>query len=153
MKQVWFAMMLASAMASPAGVEGFAHWRSSELDTYGARLAPKMNLQKLALETLADYGNHSVLVAHREGSGEAELHEEFNDISMVRSGSGTLVVGGRIVNGRTTAPGEIRGPSIEGGEKRKLSPGDIVHVPPRTPHQVLLEPGQKLTYVVIKIRR
>jgi len=93
------------------------------------------------------------MVAHREGSGEAELHEEFNDISVVQSGSGTLVVGGTIVNGRTTAPGEIRGPSIQGGEKRKLGPGDIVHVPPRTPHQVLLDPGQKLTYVVIKIRR
>jgi mannose-6-phosphate isomerase-like protein (cupin superfamily) len=153
MRQVWFAMMLASAIASPAGVEGFAHWPSSELKAAGSRLATKLNPQKLALETLADYGNHSVMVAHREGSGEAELHEDFNDISVVQSGSGMLVVGGRIVNGRTTGPGEIRGPSIEGGEKRQLAPGDIVHVPPRTPHQVLLEPGQKLTYVVIKIRR
>lgn len=153
MKQMCFAIILAGAVARPAGVEGFAYWPSSELKAYAARLAPKLNPQKLALETLADYGNHSLLVAHREGSGEAELHEDFNDISIVLSGSGTLVVGGKIVNPRTTGPGEVRGSSIEGGEKRRLGPGDMAHVPPRTPHQVLLKAGEKLTYVVVKVRR
>jgi ribosomal protein L16 Arg81 hydroxylase len=28
----------------------------------------------------------------------------------------------------------VRGPSIDGGVRQKLWPGDIVHVPPKTPH-------------------
>lgn len=35
---------------------------------------------------------------------------------------------------KTTAVGEVRGPSIDGGVRQKLWPGDIVHVPPKTPH-------------------
>ena len=46
---------------------------------------------------------------------------------MVRRGSGTVVIGG----GKTTAPGEIRGESIEGGELHELKEGSTVHVPPQ----------------------
>jgi quercetin dioxygenase-like cupin family protein len=53
---------------------------------------------------------------------------------------------------KTTALGEVRGPSIDGGVRQKLSPGDIVHVPPKTPHQVLLEPGTQMTYFVLKVK-
>jgi mannose-6-phosphate isomerase-like protein (cupin superfamily) len=62
-----------------------------------------------------------------------------------------IVIGGKIVNGKTTATNEIRGTSIEGGEKRTLKAGDIVHVPVKTPHQVLLDAGQTLDYVVLKV--
>ena len=60
-------------------------------------------------------------------------------------------IGGKIVNGQTTAPDEIRGTSIEGGEKQTLRAGDIVHVPAKTPHQVLLDRGQLVDYLVLKV--
>lgn len=65
---------------------------------------------------------------------------------MVRRGSGTVVIGG----GKTTAPGEIRGESIEGGELHELKEGSILHVPPQTAHQVILKAGQTIDYLAIK---
>jgi mannose-6-phosphate isomerase-like protein (cupin superfamily) len=130
---------------------GFSHWTGKALKEYGKTLASKMNAQKVATENLANYGNHSVMVAYREGSGEAELHENQSDVFIVQSGQAILMVGGTVVGGRTTAPGEIRGASIAGGEKKQLAAGDIVHIPARVPHQVLLEGGGQFTYVVVKV--
>lgn len=133
------------------GPEGIAHWTSAQLKGYEKKLAQKLNEQKAALEELGTFGNHSFLIAHREGSGQAEWHEKQADVFFVQTGEATLVVGGKVENGKTTAPGEIRGASIQGGERKKLGPGDIVHIPAKTAHQVLLDGGKQLTYAVVKI--
>jgi mannose-6-phosphate isomerase-like protein (cupin superfamily) len=135
--------------AEPAG---YKYWSAAELKGFSKKLAPKIDAQKFASERLTDYGNHYTMVAHREGSGLAEFHESEADLFVVSSGTATLVVGGKISNGKTTAPGEIRGPSIDGGAKQKVSAGDVVHIPTKTPHQLLLEPGTQFTYFVLKVK-
>jgi mannose-6-phosphate isomerase-like protein (cupin superfamily) len=130
---------------------GSVIWPAAELKAFGKKLAPKMNEKKLALEHLGTFGNHSTLVAHRQADGEAELHETQADFFVVQSGSATLVLGGEVVDGRTTAPGEIRGASIKDGQKHTIGAGDIVHIPAKTPHQVLVPAGQEFTYFVIKV--
>ncbi len=145
-------VLLMAAAALPAGLpEGVAHWNSTELRGFAQTLGPKMNAQKIATQSLGSYGNHSFLVAHREGNGEAELHETQNDVMVVESGEATLVVGGTVVDPRTTAPHEVRGPSIRGGDKLALAAGDVVHIPIKTAHQMLLESGKQITYFVVKI--
>jgi mannose-6-phosphate isomerase-like protein (cupin superfamily) len=134
--------------AEPAG---FVVWPGAELKGYGRKLAPKMNAGKVASERLASFGNHLAMIAHREADGEAEVHEGQADVFVVQTGEATLVVGGEVVGGKTTAPGEIRAPSIKGGEQRKLAVGDIVHIPARIPHQLLVPPGKEFTYFVIKV--
>jgi mannose-6-phosphate isomerase-like protein (cupin superfamily) len=129
----------------------FHYWSSNEVKGYGQRLSPKMNAQKVASETLANFGNHQFVVAHREASGQAEIHEHQADLFIVQSGEATLILGGEVVGGTTTAPNEIRGSSIKGGEKRALKAGDIVHIGTKVPHQLLLEPGKKFTYAVLKV--
>jgi mannose-6-phosphate isomerase-like protein (cupin superfamily) len=79
------------------------------------------------------------------------LHENQADLIVVQSGHATIIVGGKILEGKTTAPNEIRGTSIEGGERQSLKAGDVLHVAPKTPHQVLLDPGQTLDYIVLKV--
>lgn len=150
MKQI-VAVLFFSAVA--AGSPDFAHWPASEIKAYAQKLSPKLDAQKSAGEQLGDYGNHSLIVVHREGSGDAELHENLTDIFIVQNGEATLVVGGKIAGGKPTGPGEIRGPSIEGGEKKKLGPGDVVHIPANTPHQVLLDAGKKFTYLIVKVTK
>ena len=151
MKTFAIALVVAAA-ALPAGLpEGVGHWTGSELRGFEKSLAPKINAQKVATQPLAGYGNHSFLMAHREGSGEAELHETQNDVMVVESGEATLVVGGTVVNPKTTAPHEIRGSSIRGGEKVRLAAGDVVHIPVKTAHQMLVENGKQITYFVVKI--
>jgi mannose-6-phosphate isomerase-like protein (cupin superfamily) len=151
MRTFGVALLMAGA-ALPAGLpEGFGHWTGGQLQGFEQKLGPKINAQKIAMQPLAGYGNHSFLIAHREGSGEAELHETQNDVMVVESGEATLVVGGTVVDPRTTAPHEIRGPSIRGGEKVELAAGDVVHIPIRTPHQMLVGSGKQITYFVVKI--
>jgi len=141
----------AAALPAGSGPAGFELWKSSELQAFEQKLSPKMNAQKVATQALASYGDESFLMAHREGSGEAELHETKNDVMVIESGEATLVVGGTIVNPKTTAPHEIRGPSIKGGAKKSLAAGDVVHIPVKVPHQMLLESGKQITYFVVKI--
>ncbi len=147
------AVFLAFAgLAMPAGEpSGFHFWSAAELKNHAKALAPKINAQKVASETLAAFGNYSFMLAHREGDGEAEYHELQADVFVVQSGEATLVVGGKIDKGRTSAPNEIRGPSIVGGTEKKLAAGDVVTIPAKTPHQLKMPPGKEFTYFVVKI--
>ena len=126
-------------------------WKSSELGDRGKALAKKMDAQKVASEVVATDGNRTFMVAHREGSGLAEVHDKQADIMFISSGEITMVYGGTIVGGKTTAPGEIRGASITGGTEVKLGAGDILHIPAKVAHQMKLDAGKQVTYFVAKI--
>ena len=146
------AVLLFAAMALPAGdPPGFHLWTSKELNSYAKTLAPKMSAQKVASETIASHGNYLFMVAHREGPGEAEYHEKQADVFVVESGEGSLIYGGSLVNGKTTAPNEMRAPSIKGGQEKKFGPGDVVTIPVRVPHQMIVPKGGEVTYFVVKI--
>ncbi len=143
--------MGAAAALWAAAPAGFEMWKGTDLRAMDKTLAPRINAQKLAMQQLGNFGNHSLMVAHRQADGEAELHETQADIFIVQSGGGTLVAGGKVVNGKTTAPGEVRGTAIEGGEKRPLAPGDVAHIPAKMPHQVLVAKGSQITYAIVKV--
>jgi quercetin dioxygenase-like cupin family protein len=57
-----------------------------------------------------------------------------------------------MVNGKPTAPGEVRGESIQDGKDTKLKKCDIVHIPANIPHQLLLANGDTFQYFVIKVQ-
>src|SRR5687768_18411795 len=78
-------------------------------------------------------------------------HDTQAVIFVVQSGAATLVLGGNVVDGKTTAPGETRAPSIKGGKKHSISAGDVVHIPAKVPHQLLVPTGKEFTYFVIKV--
>ena len=151
MKTLAIALLMAAAASSASEPAGFNLWKSTDLANVERKLTSEMGAQKIAMQVLASYGNHSCMIAHRNADGEAELHETQNDVFFVHSGEGTLVIGGKVVKPHTTAPHEVRGPSIEGGERRTLTPGDIVHIPVKIPHQMLVAPGHQITYFVVKI--
>jgi len=150
-KRVLAAALVSAVPLMAAEPAGFVVWPGAELKDYGRKLAPKMNAGKVASEQLAHFGNHLAMIAHREGDGEAEVHDKQADVFVVQAGEATLVVGGEMEGGRTTAPGELRGPSIKGGDRRKITAGDVVHIPARIPHQLLMPSGQKFTYFVVKV--
>jgi mannose-6-phosphate isomerase-like protein (cupin superfamily) len=106
----------------------------------------------LAGETLQKYGNHLTMLSFRNKTGSAELHEHYADFFFVVNGKAKLVTGGTILNPKTTGEGEIRGTSIQSGTQQELSQGDIVHIPAKVPHQLLLSSGDTFTYFVIKVQ-
>jgi mannose-6-phosphate isomerase-like protein (cupin superfamily) len=131
-----------------AGPSGVDVWKAADMKAKEKELAGKMGDKKVASETLANYGTHLTMLAHREGDGEVEVHDKMADVFYIVSGEATLIVGGTVVGAHTTAPGETRGTSITGGEKKMLAAGDAVHIPAKVPHQMLV--GKKVTYFVVK---
>jgi len=136
------------AQAPPSGVHV---WKHADILAKGKALGQKLDAQKVATEPLGTEGNRTFQVSHREGSGLAEWHEKQADLIMISAGEITMVVGGTIVDGKTTAPGEMRGSSIQGGTDLKLGPGDVLHIPTKTPHQMKLAAGAQVTYFVTKV--
>src|SRR5215467_11395850 len=145
-------LLLTAAFALPAGdPPGLYIWKNAELKGFSKSLAPKINDKKVATQDIAKFGNYRFMVAHREGPGEAEYHAVDADIFVVQSGSATLIYGGELVDGKTTAPNEMRAASIKGGTEKPLATGDIVTIPAKLPHQVKLAPGKEFTYFVVKV--
>ena len=56
-----------------------------------------------------------------------------------------------MVGGKTTAPDEILGSNVQGGETRTLTNGDVIIVPKGTPHWFKEVSGPVL-YDVVKVQ-
>ena len=72
--------------------------------------------------------------AHRDKPGQVEVHEKTTDILFVVDGEALYVTGGKMIGGKQTRPGEWLGDNIEGGVEHRLKKGDVIIVPPNTPH-------------------
>lgn len=95
--------------------------------------------------------NYMVHASHRDRAGLVEIHEFDTDIVYVLKGSATLITGGKPVAAKTIAPHEFRAPDVEGGERRKLVPGDVVIIPNGVPHWFKEVEGP-FDYYVVKVR-
>jgi mannose-6-phosphate isomerase-like protein (cupin superfamily) len=137
--------------AQGGGASGVHVWKASDIHERGVTLAKKLDAHKVASETIASEGNRSFMVSHREGSGQAEVHDTQADIMVISEGEVTMVYGGTVVEGKTTAPGETRGASIQGGTEVRLGVGDVLHIPAKVPHQMKLAAGKQVTYFVVKV--
>jgi mannose-6-phosphate isomerase-like protein (cupin superfamily) len=144
--------VLAAGFALPAGdPPGFYIWSSAELKGFSKSLAPKAKATHVASQVLSNFGNYTFMVAHRDGAGEAEYHATQADVFFVHSGEGTLTYGGSLVDGKTTAPNEMRAPSISGGMEKKIAAGDVVTIPAKVAHQLKVDAGKEITYFVVKV--
>lgn len=113
---------------------------------------------------VADIGKYNVAVGilHRSGKAKqgAIAHSQVTEIYYVINGAGTFVTGGAITNANA-APADgatvkvLVGPSttgsgIEGGQRRRIGPGDVVIVPPGVAHWFsAIE--QDLDYLVFRV--
>jgi mannose-6-phosphate isomerase-like protein (cupin superfamily) len=128
-------------------------WTAADLKASSDRLASEAEAKSIAGKTLGAWGSHNASLWRRAKSGEAELHKTKTDLLVIEEGSATLITGGTIPDAHPTAAGEIRGSSIRGGESRKIGPGDIIRIPPNTPHRFVLEKGQSVAYFALKLVR
>jgi mannose-6-phosphate isomerase-like protein (cupin superfamily) len=143
------AFILLSAGFISAATPGVDIYSAKQIEGIGQKLAQKKT--QFASEELTRYGNHYTMVAFREATGSSEVHEHEADFFVVQTGEATLVTGGKLVDPKTAKAGELRGSSIEGGERHRVAAGDIVHIPAGIPHQLLVENGKPFTYFVVKV--
>jgi mannose-6-phosphate isomerase-like protein (cupin superfamily) len=147
-------ILLASAFTAALAVtvfaadpDGFAMFKAADIKSRLA--AAKLDDHKAGLDRAGTWGNHGLLLVRREGDGEAEVHKTQVDVITVISGEGTLLVGGTVVGGHDSAPNEIRGKSLTGGERHPMAPGDVFHIPAMVPHQMLVP--KSLLIEVVKV--
>jgi mannose-6-phosphate isomerase-like protein (cupin superfamily) len=129
---------------------------STDVDVYSAQDLHAIS-QKLAArnsnfasQPLEKYGNHYTMVAFREQTGSAEVHETEADVFVVIDGTAGLITGGKLVNAHTDKAGELRGTSIEGGKRQTVEKGSIIHISAGVPHQLIVDNGP-FTYFVVKV--
>ena len=134
--------------------DGFQQWTPASLKDLAQTLKTEADASShhMAVRQLADFPQDTFILARRQADGVVEWHENQADIFFVQSGSATLLVGGAMVGGEVTEPHEKRNGTIQGGIKRKLSPGDVVRIPAQVPHQILLDGSRELTYFVVKVK-
>jgi mannose-6-phosphate isomerase-like protein (cupin superfamily) len=132
---LWGAALM-SAAGSSSSVTFVGHEKVAEALAKGGNLVTAPNL--------------IVLGAHRNGRGSVEVHEKETDVIYVVDGSATFVTGGTMIGGKTTAPGQLRGTDIQGGQSHHLTKGDVIVVPAGIPHW-FKEVPQQISYYVVKV--
>ena len=141
--------LVAAALAMAAGAD-VDLYSPQELNALQQKLSQKRT--QFASDPLKKYGaTHYTMLAYREATGSSELHEKEADVFFVVDGSASILTGGKLVNAHTEKPGELRGTSIEGGQRQALTKGAVIHIPAGTPHQLLIEKGKPFTYFVVKV--
>jgi mannose-6-phosphate isomerase-like protein (cupin superfamily) len=99
---------------------------------------------------MLETGEYKINAGRRDGAGPVEVHLRDSDIFYILEGSATFITGGTVQEGKTTAPNEIRGTSISGGETHKVSKGDVVVIPHGVPHWFKEISQAPLLYFVVK---
>lgn len=148
MRTAAFVLLMCVATIDAADPTTPVFWSADALRQAEARAkaAVDPNLHR-GVDRLLD----SATVIYRDGPSEAEAHTDRADFISVREGRGTIVVGGSIVEGRTTTPGEIRGKAIEGGQRYDIAAGDALFIPVNVAHQFFVEPGGHFVVMIVKV--
>jgi mannose-6-phosphate isomerase-like protein (cupin superfamily) len=79
-----------------------------------------------------------------------EIHAKEADLFYVIEGRATQVLGGKVLEGKETGPGQIRGSKIDGGQTYQLGKGDVMWVPAGLPHW-FPEIPEPLSYLLVKV--
>lgn len=99
----------------------------------------------------ADYRPHSMSIVLRRGYTQPEIHQLKWDLYVILEGSGTILVGGERTGWLEGRPPEEQHPELDGAQAFHVTEGDIVHVPARVWHQVVLDEGQEMMYALINV--
>jgi len=143
--------VLASSQAGSTGNSAKAADLAADTVKYFSSAEVHAAFEKGSPLISKDGRTYSVSAGRRDKPGQSELHEKDTDVFYILQGAATFVTGGKMVEPKTTAPGEVRGSGIEGGEVRTLSKDDVIIIPAGTPHWFKDVQGTFL-YFVVKVQ-
>jgi mannose-6-phosphate isomerase-like protein (cupin superfamily) len=155
-------VVVLAAAASAAMIVGVAAQRSGAPPaTYKSGADIAAALAKIGAASSAATGADvsiapGVSVRRRSSGGEPQyaiIHPLSIEIYQITDGSGTLVTGGSLSPppAKPDGPDLVRSKSVEGGEARKVGKGDVVVMPPGTPHWFSQIDGS-VTYLEARIQ-
>src|SRR5687767_4802532 len=94
MKLITVVALFGALMMQGSAGGGVHVWKSTEIRSKGDALAKKLDANKVATEPLGSDGKSNFMIAHREASGQAEIHDTETDILVFVEGQVTIVHGG-----------------------------------------------------------
>jgi mannose-6-phosphate isomerase-like protein (cupin superfamily) len=90
--------------------------------------------QAIVTERILQLAPYGANLEYRASVGAAAVHEKEAEVFYVIDGAATLITGGKLVNEKTSTPGNLTGTAIEGGKSQAVAKGDFVIVPENTAH-------------------
>jgi mannose-6-phosphate isomerase-like protein (cupin superfamily) len=156
----WCSGRASLLFAQPPANDALATFVSTaEIDAALRQMPPNATTYDKPIKTV-DTGAYKVtiVVLRRVPSNtpdSALLHDRVTEVYQILTGAGMFETGGKLVNGKPVdLTSEAAGPSIrgtiEGGENRRMGPGDVVVIPPNVPHRFGKLEGT-ITYLVTRI--
>jgi mannose-6-phosphate isomerase-like protein (cupin superfamily) len=128
--------------------------------------ADRVSDQAIRVVSVNGEYNVSIGVVHRAKTSGKDApsgieHSQITEVYHVIEGQGTLVTGGALDNPKEVPSNSpvvtvLNGPStggtaIQGGVSRKLGPGDVVIIPPNTPHWFSEITTDQIVYLVVRV--
>ena len=171
---LWLALFAASAVGGLSAIAAQNMPRGVATDVSNAEIdaavqktatAPVSDQQLRVVSIDGEY-NVGVGVVHRARTAGRDIgggieHSQITEIYHIISGTGTLVTGGAIDNPKDTPANSpvvttLNGPSsgggrVAGGTSRNLGPGDVVIIPPNTPHWWTEITTDQIVYLVVRM--
>ena len=103
-------------------------------------------------------GGHNLgvaMVQRTNADQNALIHDKIDEIYYVLEGGGTLITGGSLINAKQTTSSPTIGPgwsgsSIQGGQSRRVTTGDVVFIPAGVPHMYSQLDGP-IRYLVYRV--
>lgn len=148
------AVALAFACSTPAAVAAPVRAAPGAVVLTNAEIAAALAAYRPGGRTahaIAPAGAFRYWAVVRTRPGSVELHRDWVDVTMIRSGHGILRTGTRVSGDAETGPGEWRGGRILYPHTREIAAGDILVIPAGTPHQFVPRGTAPLTYVTVKV--
>ncbi len=153
------------AQSAPAPSDAAIDIPNSEIQRISKQNAgAPVSDQQIRVISVNNEYNVGVGVVHRAKTEKQSVggseHSQITEVYHVISGNGTLVTGGTIENAKdrpadNEAVRLLTGPSMEGsrivgGVSRKIGPGDVIVIPPNTPHTFTEITSPEIVYLVVR---
>jgi mannose-6-phosphate isomerase-like protein (cupin superfamily) len=135
----------------------------ADLQAAVQKMAGAVGDVQLRVVAIDNQPNVGVGIVRRTKPGGANSieHSQITEIYHITEGSATLVTGGTMENPREAAPDSqvvklLNGPSTTGGKiadgvSRKVGAGDVVIIPPNTPHWFSEIGSDQIVYLVVRV--
>lgn len=157
---IWCSGFPSLLLAKPAdNAAAAAYVTTAEIDAALRQMAPASTTFDKPIKSV-DTGAYKVtIVILRRIPGKnpdsSLLHDRVTEVYQILTGAGMFETGGTLVDGKPVdLTPEAAGPSIrgtiQGGESRRMGPGDVVVIPPGVPHRFSSLEGT-ITYMVTRI--
>lgn len=119
-------LLAAMVCAAPAFAQDVNFASSADVQAVIAR-ARAMPPQAVISLPVVSAGPQKVQLDYRTGMGVASAHKGQDELIWVVEGSGTVLLGGTVVNDM----------KLDGATPRHMAKGDVLMIPMDTPHQLI----------------